>query len=121
MTGTELLKMADELGAYYHEFDGCCPRSEGRAMLLRYARGQLGPLERKSLEPIADAEGIDPRTLQFFFINNGFDEEAALDLHQKRLARELGGPGGIFVLDETSDAKKGEWTEIGRASCRERG
>jgi SRSO17 transposase len=122
MTGTELLNMADELDEYYCEFDGCCPRSEGRAMLRRYARGQLGPLERKSLQPIADAEGIDPRTLQFFFINNGFDEDAALDLHQQRVTREIGGPDGIFVIDETSDAKKGECTAgIDKQYCGESG
>jgi len=122
MTGTELLTMADELDGYYRAFDGCCPRSEGRAMLRRYARGQLGPLERKSLEPIADAEGIAPRTLQFFFVNNGFDEEKALVLHQQRVAHEMGGADGIFVIDETSDAKKGEWTAgVDKQYCGESG
>jgi SRSO17 transposase len=122
MTGAELLKMADELESYYREFDGCCPRSEGRAMLRRYARGQLGPLERKSIEPIADAEGIKPRAMQFFFRNNGFDEVAALDLHQRRVARELGGHDGIFVIDETSDAKKGTWTAgVDKQYCGESG
>ena len=67
LTGAELLKMADELENYYREFDNCCPRSEGRAMLRRYARGQLGSLERKSVEPIADAEGVKPRAMQSFF------------------------------------------------------
>lgn len=91
-------------------------------MLRRYARGQLGTLKRKSLEPIALAEGIDPRSLQFFFVNNGFDEENALAIHQKRVARELGGDDGIFIIDETSDAKKGEYTPgIARQYCGESG
>lgn len=122
MTGAMLLKMAKELEGYYTEFDECCCRSEGRAMLRRYARGQLGPLERKSIEPIADAEGIKPRAMQFFFQNNGFDEEAILDLHQRRVAREIGGRDGIFVIDETSDAKKGEWTAgVAKQYCGESG
>lgn len=114
--------MADELEDYYREFDDCCTRSETRAMLRIYARGQLGPVERKALEPIADAEGIAPRRLQMFFARNGLDEEKALRLHQRRVARELGGPDGIFVIDETSDAKKGEWTAgVDKQYCGESG
>ena len=52
MTGDKLLKMADDLECYYQTFDECFVRSEGWAMVRRYARGQLGPIERKSLEPI---------------------------------------------------------------------
>ena len=122
MTGDELLKITDELEAYYQTFDECFVRSEGQAMVRRYARGQLGPIERKSLEPIADAEGINPRTLQWFFVRNGWDEERALELHQRRVCDELSGEDGIFVIDETSDAKKGQWTAgVDRQYCGESG
>lgn len=110
MTGAERLRMADELNAYYRDFDDCVARREGHRWLRMYACGQLGPLERKALEPIADAEGMAPRTLQWFFRRNGRDEERVPAVHQRRVAEELGGEGGIFVIDETSDAKKGEWT-----------
>ena len=44
----------------------------------------------------------------------------ALDKHQKRVAAELGGHDGIFVIDETSDAKKGDWTVgVDRQYCGE--
>jgi SRSO17 transposase len=102
--------MADELDAYYRDFDDCFSRSEGRQMIRRFARGQLGPIERKSLEPIADKEGITPRSLQFFFSRNEWDEEQTLACHQQRVGREWGAADAIFVIDETSDGKKGEWT-----------
>ena len=122
MTGDELLKIVDDLDEYYQTFDDCFARSEGRAMVQCYARGQLGPIERKSLEPIADAEGINPRTLQWFFVRNGWDEEQALDRHQQRVSDELGAAAGIFVIDETSDAKKGQWTAgVDRQYCGESG
>jgi SRSO17 transposase len=122
MTGEDLLKMADALDDYYREFDGCCSRSEGRDMIRRFARGQLGPLERKSLEPIADSEGVAPRALQWFFCRNGWDEERVLERHQQRVAAELSGPDGIFIVDETSDAKKGEWTAgVAHQYCGESG
>lgn len=122
MTGAELLRLTDELDDYYREFDDCVARCEGRKWLRVYARGQLGPLERKSLEPIADAEGVAPRTLQWFFMRNGWDEDRVLAVHQRRVAEELGGEDGIFVIDETSDAKKGEWTAgVARQYCGESG
>lgn len=122
MTGAELLALADELDAYYRAFDGCVVRREARKWLRVYARGQLGPIERKSLEPIADAEGVAPRTLQWFFMRNGWDEDQVLAVHQRRVGGELSGADGVFVIDETSDAKKGEWTAgVARQYCGESG
>lgn len=122
MTGAELLALTDELDAYYQDFDACVARSEGCKWLRVYARGQLGPIERKSLEPIADAEGVAPRTLQWFFRRNGWDEDRVLEIHQRRVGAELGGEDGVFVIDETSDAKKGEWTAgVARQYCGESG
>lgn len=122
MTGEELLRISEELEDYYRLYDECFSRSEGREMIRRFARGQLGPLERKSLEPIADGEGIEPRALQLFFSRNEWDEEEALKRHQQRVASELSRREGIFIIDETSDAKKGQWTAgVGRQYCGESG
>jgi SRSO17 transposase len=122
MTGEELLRISEELEAYYSLYDECFSRSEGREMIRRFARGQLGPLERKSLEPIADVEGIEPRALQLFFSRREWDEEEALKRHQQRVACELSRREGIFIIDETSDAKKGQWTAgVARQYCGESG
>ena len=67
LTGEDLLKASKDLEAYLETYDELLGREENREHFRRFARGQLGPIERKSLEPIADAEGANPRTLQFFF------------------------------------------------------
>jgi SRSO17 transposase len=110
MSGEELLKLTDDLEAYLSSFDALFGRAESREHFRRFARGQMGPLERKSLEPIADAERVAPRGLQQFFTQYGWDEDGARNTLQKKVAAKYGAESGIFIVDETSDAKKGEWT-----------
>lgn len=122
MTGKELMEMTADLESYLGTYDDLLGRAENREHLRRFARGQLGPIERKSLEPIADAEGINPRRLQFFFGRHAWDEEGVRDELQQKVARQYGGKDGIFIVDETSDAKKGEWTAgVARQYCGETG
>ncbi len=122
MTGTKLLKMSKDLERYLCGFDGLMGRRENRKHLRRFARGQLGSIERKSLEPIADAEGVEPRSLQQFFSHCVWEEGAVREELQKRVAKAYGSEEGILVIDETSDAKKGEWTPgISRQYCGESG
>jgi SRSO17 transposase len=122
MTGEELLEMVDDLDRYYNEFDKFFGREENQKNGRRFARGQLGPIERKSLEPIADAEGIEPRNLQQFFSRNIWEQCRARDHLQSKVAKEYGGDDGIFLIDETSDAKKGAWTAgVTRQYCGESG
>lgn len=122
MTGEELLKETVALEQYLATFDELFGRSESRAHFRLFARGQLGPLQRKSLEPIADAEKVPPRSLQQFFSEYRWDEGGARDQLQKKIAQKFGGDEGMFIVDETSDAKKGEWTAgVARQYCGESG
>ena len=43
----------DELQEFQGLFHDCFPRSEPRAHFFDYMVGQLSPLERKSIEPMA--------------------------------------------------------------------
>lgn len=110
MTGAELVELEEDLEQYWATYDEVFGRAESREHFRRFGRGQMGPLERKSLEPIADAERVPPRGLQQFFTQYQWDEGAARDKLQKRIAAKYGGEDGVFIVDETSDAKKGEWT-----------
>lgn len=122
MTGTILLEAASELDAYLATYDDFFWRWESREHFRLFARGQLGPIERKSLEPMADAEGTNPRTLQFFFSRASWQEDLVRDTLQRKVASQYGGPDGIFVIDPTSDAKKGEMTAgVARQYCGESG
>jgi SRSO17 transposase len=122
MNGEALLDLAGDLEDYLGSYDELFGRAESREHFRRFARGQLGSLERKSLEPMADAEGVPPRGLQQFFTQYQWDEEGARDALQRKVAAKYGGEDGVFIVDETSDAKKGEWTAgVARQYCGESG
>lgn len=122
MTGDIVLKAAAELEAYLATYDEYFWRWETREHFRLFARGQLGPIERKSLEPMADAEGTNPRTLQFFFGRGSWKEDRVRDTLQRKVASQYGGTDGIFIVDATSDAKRGEMTAgVARQYCGETG
>lgn len=102
-----------ELAAFVSEFDEFVPHPALRSHLRTYVEGQLGPLERKSIEPMADAAGIPPRTLQEFLSLFHWDEAGVRDRIQSIVARDHGQSaqfGTIGIVDETSFAKKGSMT-----------
>src|ERR1035437_2921707 len=122
MTGSTLLRLTEGLERYLATYDALFGRAESRAHFRLFARGQLGTLERKSLEPIADAGKVPPRCLQQFFTRYRWDENGVRDHLQHDVAWKYGRPSGLFVIDETSDAKKGEWTAgVARQYCGESG
>jgi hypothetical protein len=54
-----------------------------RAQLPVDVRGQHSDLPRKSIEPIAMAEGVEPRTLQEFLSHLEWDERRMVDSVQE--------------------------------------
>jgi SRSO17 transposase len=109
MNAETVLRIKPALTEYLHEFDGCFGRVS-RRHLDTYVQGQLGPLVRKSVEPIADAAGTPPRTLQEFLSLLRWDEVAVRDRLQQRVARRHAHPHAVGLLDETSFPKKGTKT-----------
>ncbi len=102
--------MGRKLNRFMGEFDDCFSRSEPRADLRTYVRGQLSNLERKSIEPIALEAGVPPRTLQFFFAQGQWDEQRLRDRTQQIVARDHASGKAIGVIDETGNPKRGEYT-----------
>ena len=106
----ELRSLKPPLDRFAREFDDCISTAPSRRHLLRYMRGQLGPLERKSIEPIAlDAE-VPVRTLQEFLSIHRWDEDAVALRLRELAVRDHFDPNGIGVIDETSFVKKGAKT-----------
>lgn len=70
----------------------------------------MGPLERKSIEPMADAAGVPPRNLQEFLSLLRWREDAVRDRVESLVARRVHEVEEIFILDETSFEKKGDDT-----------
>lgn len=113
MTGKDLEKLRPELGGFLGRFRGCFSDGRVRGHFRTFVSGQLSPLPRKSLEPIADWAGMPPRTLQEFMSLAEWDEERLRDRVREIADMEFGPPrdyGTIGILDETSFAKKGDKT-----------
>jgi SRSO17 transposase len=102
--------MGKELKHFVGEFDDCFGRCEPRRHLRAYIRGQLSDLPRKSVEPIALAAKIPPRTLQWFLNKAAADDERMRDRTQQIVARDHADPQAIGILDESGNPKKGGHT-----------
>ena len=118
MDGRTILRIRPALTTYLHEFDGCFANVRSQRHLETYVCGQLGDLERKSVEPMADAAGVPPRTLQEFLSLARWDEAAARERLQRRVARRHAHPHSLGIIDETSHPKKGNQTAcVQRQHC----
>ena len=118
MDADTILKLKPELTRFLHQFDPCFGRITARRHLDTYVWGQLGPLERKSIEPIADASGTPPRTLQQFLGLYRWDESDLRDRLQQGVAQRHAHPHSVGIIDETSFVKKGDQTAcVQRQHC----
>jgi SRSO17 transposase len=121
MDAETILGIKPALTEYLRAFDDCMGRQSNRRHRDHYVLGQLSDLQRKSVEPIADAAGVPSRTLQEFLSMMVWDEAAMRDRLQQRVAaRHPGAPGphGIGIFDDTSFVKKGRQTAgVQRQHC----
>ena len=106
----QIKRIGRQLKTFLNEFDDCFGRSEPREHLHTYVQGQLSDLPRKSVEPMALAAGISPRTLQGFFSYQSWDEPHLRDRLQWIVARDHAHPQAIGVIDESGNPKKGRHT-----------
>jgi SRSO17 transposase len=122
MDAETILRIKPALTQYLHEFDDCMGRVTNHDHLYTYVSGQLSDLDRKSVEPIADGAGVPPRTLQEFLSMLKWDEKAARDRLQRRVARRHSDSHSIGVIDETTYPKQGDKTAcVQRQYCGARG
>ena len=118
MDADTVLRIKPALTQYLHDFDGCFGRITARRHLDTYVQGQVSDLPRKSIEPMADAAGVPPRTLQEFLSLYRWDESAMRDRLQQRVARRHAHEHSVGILDETSFVKKGKKTAcVQRQHC----
>ena len=110
MDATEFRQLEPRLTRFLHEFDDCFARKDTRAHLKTYVYGQLSNLDRKSVEPIADAAGVPVRTLQEYLSQLRWDEDLLRDRLQQRVARTRPSDHSVGLIDETSFRKKGKKT-----------
>ncbi len=118
MTADQIVSLGTELAGFLDQFTDCFGRSEPRGKLQTYILGQLGQLPRKSIEPIALAANVKPRTLQEFLASDAWDEDRMTALVQQLVARDHADPQAIAVIDESGHPKKGcETAGVSRQYC----
>ncbi len=110
MDAEQIRRLRPELGRYLRQFCDCFGNSSTRAHLPVYVRGQLADLPRKSVEPMALAAGVAPRTLQEFLSLLEWDDRRLVDRVEQLVARDHASPRAVGVIDETGCPKKGNRT-----------
>jgi SRSO17 transposase len=128
MTVDEIEALGTRLDAFLAPFLEALPNPRGRGAgrtrgnFDAYVRGLLSDLERKSVEPIALAAGVDERALQLFLASRAWDHEGLRDEIQRKAARLLPALLELALIDETAHVKKGDKTPgVQRQWCGTRG
>lgn len=110
MDAGDIRRCESRLSAFLSIFGKCFAQCRTRQHLATYVRGLMSDLERKSVEPIALAAGLPPRTLQQFVRSSRWDAREVEAVIHRRVARRHGRDRTIGLIDETSCAKKGSKT-----------
>ena len=103
-------RLPEMLKNHMGRFHDCFQRSEQEFNGNIYMQGLLSKLERKSIEPIAlefnpDKRGV--RNLQYFMKDANWNDKQASAIYQQGLAQKIAEPEGMFTIDESGVAKKG--------------
>lgn len=97
-----------EFRRFVYRYEKMFPRQAQRRHFEAYLRGLIGPLERKSIEPIAVDQGIDWRRLHAFIACSPWDSETLLEAHRRYVRQTMGSERGILILDPTQFPKRGD-------------
>jgi SRSO17 transposase len=116
---TDIVDFIDELKGFHLEFKDCFSRQEPRDNFYQYMAGQMSPLERKSIEPIAIAvESAKVRAMQFFVSDVVWDNGKIMSKYRSMVNDDMGDPDGVLIFDESGFVKKGvESAGVARQYC----
>ena len=109
VTPDEVATLHEEVPAYHAEFAPCCRREEQRHGALKYTGGQLLPVERQAIEPLAAAlEGGDAQALPQFIGLGARDGAGVLAAPQRLVAATLGDAApGVLIVGGCAFPKQG--------------
>ncbi|HUS58510.1 MAG TPA: IS701 family transposase [Planctomycetota bacterium] len=106
----DLKHLRKELDEYMLRYADCIKTAPSRWHMRTYVNGQIGKLERKSIEPIALDAGVPVRTLQEFIDLHCWKEDAVGNRVQHLVRDRHGDESAIAPIDETSFHKQGKKT-----------
>jgi len=105
---TDIMDFMEELKGFHSEFQDCFSRQEPRDNFYQYMVGQMSPLERKSIEPIAIAvKSAKVRAMQFFVSDVVWDNDKIMLKYRSMVTDDIGDPDGVLIFDESGFVKKG--------------
>jgi SRSO17 transposase len=98
------------MGAFVSRYSPYFNRQATFGHFQRYLLGLLTDLDRKSVEPIALAADVPPRTLQEFLSQHVWDHERAETILHHHVANRSTPRATIGVLDSSGHPKRGDKT-----------
>lgn len=105
----DIESLMPELRGFHEEFHDCFSRQEPRENFFQYMVGQMSPLERKSIEPIAlSVKDAKVRAMQFFVSDVSWAEETIISRYRSMVSEDMGDPSGVVIFDESGFVKKGD-------------
>ena len=114
----QIAALGSKLADFLKRFTDCFKREKCQDLMQAYVSGQLSSCQRKSIEPMALAVGVAPRTLQRFVESLPWDEEKLRDCCQVIVAQDHSHPQAIGLVDESGTAKSGNDTAgVARQWC----
>ena len=114
----DVATLAADLGEFMKPYLKAVGWSTREKQLNAFVAGLLGATERKSVEPMALAQGVDCRQLQFFVGVSPWDHVPLFRQLQSEVGDELGDPQGVLVVDGSGMPKKGtESVGVARQWC----
>ena len=110
--------LAEHLAEFMKPYLKVVGWSTREKQLGAFVAGLLGGTERKSVEPMALAQGVDRRQLQHFVGVSPWDHTPLFGQLQAEVKDELGDPQGVLVVDGSAMPKKGtESVGVARQWC----
>lgn len=118
MEARDVEALAERLLAFVKPYQEVVGWTSREKQLGAFVAGLLGGTERKSVEPIALAQGVDRRQLQHFVGVSPWDHRPLLGRLQQEVAEEIGDPQGTLIVDGSAMPKKGtESVGVARQWC----
>jgi len=110
MDTVDLTKLKWKLSHFLRRFYGSIKTVPSRRHFRTYIQGQLSDLERKSIEPMALAAGVPPRSLQEFVEIHRWEHAQMRNRLQEVVRSDHADAHAMGLIDETSFTKKGNHT-----------
>ncbi|MFL5250896.1 MAG: transposase, partial [Myxococcales bacterium] len=98
--------LAEHLGEFMKPYVEVIGWSSREKQLEAFVAGLLGGTERKSVEPMALAQGVDRRQLQHFVGVSPWNHLPLIGRLQLEVGEELGDLEGVLVVDGSATPKK---------------